>query len=146
MAEKFTVVGSNIIENLNGEILLVKEGKQVAENLYNLPAGSMETGESPEETAVREALEEAGLEIEPDRFQGVYTDTTETGKEQVLNFVFASQTSEKPEIQQDDTVKDYSWFKPAEIPENQLRADYIKKAVKDWKKESEGKLEKVNTA
>ena len=54
-----------------GRFLLVEEridGRLV----LNQPAGHLDPGESPQEGAVREALEETGRLFVPDRFLGVY--------------------------------------------------------------------------
>ena len=41
-------------------------------DLWNLPGGGVEAGESPWQGAIREAKEETGLEVEVVRFSGVY--------------------------------------------------------------------------
>lgn len=54
---------------------------------WELPGGGAMPGESPEETATRELLEETGLRAEPERLTGVYF---EPGHEvgPMLHFVF----------------------------------------------------------
>ena len=134
MPERFIVVGSNIIEN-NGKILMVKEGKEIADDKWNLPAGSMENFENPEECAVREAKEETNLNIKPLHLVGIYIDTSDNNEEKVINFVFYSKSKgEKVHINKNDTVKDFKWFNPEEIKNLDLRADYIKQAIKDFSK------------
>lgn len=71
---------SPIILNAAGAFIL-NEQKQVlllrradrAEEVWGLPGGMMELGESAEETMRREVREETGLEVEVDKFLGVYT-------------------------------------------------------------------------
>jgi 8-oxo-dGTP pyrophosphatase MutT (NUDIX family) len=43
-------------------------------NLWGLPGGRMDVGESLEETVVREVLEETGLTVRVERLVGVYSD------------------------------------------------------------------------
>ena len=67
---KPSVTVAAVIER-DGRFLLVEE--QTPEGLrLNNPAGHLEVGESPQQGAVREALEETARTFVPDRFLGLY--------------------------------------------------------------------------
>jgi len=59
------------ITNEKGELLLQKRSN--TENIWGLPGGALEVGESIEEAAIREVKEETGLDIEVDYLIGVYS-------------------------------------------------------------------------
>lgn len=66
----FLNFSSAIIVNRKGEILIQKRGDK---KLFGFPGGTMELGESAEETVIREVKEETGLDIKVKRLIGVYT-------------------------------------------------------------------------
>jgi len=55
------------------KILLCRRAIEPRRNFWTLPAGFMEEGESVEEGAMREAMEEANARIEIDRLLAVYS-------------------------------------------------------------------------
>jgi len=55
-----------------GHVLLVRRGREPEVNSWSLPAGLIELGETAEEAARRETLEETGIKIEIQRLLGVY--------------------------------------------------------------------------
>jgi ADP-ribose pyrophosphatase YjhB (NUDIX family) len=55
------------------QVLLLRRAVEPGLGAWDLPAGYLEAGESPEEGARRETLEEAGLEVELVGLVGVYT-------------------------------------------------------------------------
>lgn len=59
------------IINEKGEVLLQKRSK--TENIWGLPGGAVEIGESIEEAAIREIKEETGFDIQIDYLIGVYS-------------------------------------------------------------------------
>src|SRR5947209_8024992 len=62
---------STIVTDKTGRILLHRRSDN---ELWALPGGAMEVGESIAETAVRETKEETGLDVEPEYIVGIYTD------------------------------------------------------------------------
>lgn len=64
-----------VVLNAAGDILLVHElGAQGQDKAgrWHIPSGSVEPGENPQDTAVREAYEETGLRVTLTRFLGAY--------------------------------------------------------------------------
>ena len=49
----------------NGQVLVVRRARRPALNLYTLPGGVVEAGESLADAVVREVREETAIEIEP---------------------------------------------------------------------------------
>ena len=65
------VPGASAIVADKGRILLLCRSDN---GRWALPGGAMEVGESIAETITREVQEETGLDVEPERIVGVYTD------------------------------------------------------------------------
>lgn len=63
-------VGTIIIEG--DRVVLVKRGHPPLAGEWSIPGGVLEVGETLREAAVREALEETGLTVEPADLLGVY--------------------------------------------------------------------------
>jgi 8-oxo-dGTP diphosphatase len=66
----FVGVGAIIIED--GRVLLVKRAHAPLAGEWSIPGGVLEVGETLREAAIREALEETGLRVEPTTLLGVY--------------------------------------------------------------------------
>ncbi len=66
----------------DGEILLVKRGKEPRRERWSIPGGSLDAGETVEAAAAREAREETGVEVRPLRVVEVrdYVDREATGR------------------------------------------------------------------
>jgi ADP-ribose pyrophosphatase YjhB (NUDIX family) len=63
--------GSAIVVNDAGEILLQR---RTDNQLWALPGGTMDIGETITHAIVREVREETGLRVEPERIVGIYSD------------------------------------------------------------------------
>jgi 8-oxo-dGTP diphosphatase len=64
-----------VIRDEAGRVLLIRRGDN---GRWSLPGGMMEPGERIADCLVREVWEETGLEVEPLRVVGVYSDPAET--------------------------------------------------------------------
>ena len=52
-----------VIRDPDGRLLLVRRGHAPSAGLWSVPGGRVEPGETPEQAAAREVLEETGLQI-----------------------------------------------------------------------------------
>ena len=62
---------SAVVANDRGEILLQRRSDN---DLWSIPGGAMEPGETIRQTAIREVREETGIEVAPTRLVGIYSD------------------------------------------------------------------------
>ena len=58
------IVGIGVVVFRNDEVLLIKRGKPPVSDRWSIPGGAQEIGETVREAALREVLEETGIEIE----------------------------------------------------------------------------------
>ena len=62
----------------DGKLLLIQRGNEPKLGLWSFPTGYVDIGDTPAETAVREAKEEADVDVELDRLLGVYSNDSRT--------------------------------------------------------------------
>ena len=70
-ANSIVPAASAVVVDQDGRILL---HRRTDSELWSIPGGGMEIGETIAETVVREVEEETGLKVEPERLVGIYTD------------------------------------------------------------------------
>ena len=73
MSDKITLTADGIIQLADGSIVLAKRKSEPYQGQWGLPGGKMEDKERIEETAVREAREETGLDVRLEKVVGVYS-------------------------------------------------------------------------
>ena len=89
LRDKFPII-VHIMLIQNEEVFLLRRQKTgVMDGWYGLPGGHMEYGETVKEAAIRECVEEAGVEINTIILRDIYSYRFE--QEQGLNFVFFSE-------------------------------------------------------
>jgi 8-oxo-dGTP pyrophosphatase MutT (NUDIX family) len=80
---------------------------------FDLPGGKIEQGESPLQGVVREALEEAGLVLDPDHTDLFYTHTTieddYNDRWNVLKFYYVTKVV-SPEVRLSHEHSAYGWY------------------------------------
>ena len=109
----------------NGSILLVRRAIEPRIGSWVFPGGFMDIGETAEEAAARETLEEANLEVENLSLLGVYT---RTGPGVVVIVYRADAVGE---ASAGDETSEVRWFMPHEIPWDELAFDTTEWALKE---------------
>lgn len=100
-----------VVTDENGRVLL---GLREDFEVWSLPGGHLELGESPEEAARREVREEAGIEIELGGLIGRYERRAPFGD--AVSFAFVGRVvSGTPEPDGIETL-DVNWFHPSALP------------------------------
>lgn len=112
-------------------ILLVRRKFEPMAGGWSLPAGFMEYGEAPEETARRETREETGLVIELTALHGAYRAGLDTGVP-VLLVVYRGQVI-GGRLKPGDDAMEAGWYGTAERPELAFRSH--RRALREYDRE-----------
>ncbi|MFG2629702.1 NUDIX hydrolase [Streptomyces sp. NPDC048473] len=110
--EPQTAVAAAVVVQ-DSRVLLVR--RRIAEGAlsWQFPAGKIEPGEAPEETAVRETQEETGLRVAPSRVLGQRVHPM-TGRE--MYYVACSPIGGKAWIASVEELAELAWVAHGEIP------------------------------
>lgn len=131
--EKIVRVGLGLyIFNDKHQILLGLRKSKHGQGTWCPPGGHMEYGESFEEGAAREAMEETGLRINPEDVS-VADITNDFFKESGKHYVTINMTthsySGKPCIAEPEKCEAWQWFDTDKLPQNMFlsAANFLKK-------------------
>ena len=69
---------AGVLASKDDKLLLIQRGNEPKLGLWSFPTGYIDIGDTPAETAVREAKEEADVDVELDELLGVYSNETRT--------------------------------------------------------------------
>jgi 8-oxo-dGTP diphosphatase len=121
------VAVGTIIANGTGQIVLVRRAIEPGYGLWVFPGGYVDKGEVVTSAAIREAREEAGLEIRIERLLNVYS---YAGRPLVV-IVYAA-TAVGTELSHDDECLEARWFAPDEIPWDSLAFDSTREGLREY--------------
>src|ERR1043166_784936 len=115
-ARPFVAVSAAIYRD--GRILVVRRARAPGRDLFSLPGGVVEAGETLAEAVAREVLEETGLTVEPVQLAGyreVIVRDTEGGVERPFVIPPFACRWRAGEASPSDEVAEARWVKPGEI-------------------------------
>jgi 8-oxo-dGTP diphosphatase len=118
-----SIVAAFVFIRREVSILLVKQS--YGHQYWSLPGGVMESGESIEQTAIREVKEETGLDICLDKLIGIYSIPDECGL--ALTFIGSIVSGE---LIPNNEVMEATYFSLADLPTN-IR-DHLRQRVEDF--------------
>lgn len=97
----------------DGKLLMIRRSEREGDLLWALPGGAIEAGESPEEAAVRETLEETGLKVEAFRLIGQRVHP-KTGRD--MSYAACTVVGGEAHVADTDELDAVAWVTLAEIP------------------------------
>ena len=108
-----------IIENDENKILIGKRKGSHAP-FYSIPGGHLELGETFEEAAIKEVLEETGMLIHSLKVIAV-TNNLRTYKDENKHYVsiilYTNQFEGTPLILEEDKCEKWEWYSPLQLPQ-----------------------------
>jgi 8-oxo-dGTP diphosphatase len=109
-------ISAAIIVDQN-RVLMVRRRVKEGALSWQFPAGGIEAGESPEEAAVRETLEETGLEVKAIRLIGHLRRHPKSGRE--MFYTAAEVVAGEAHVADKEELAEVAWITHREI------ADYV---------------------
>ena len=124
---------SAVVEQ-DGKFLIVEE-RSSGIVVVNQPGGHIESGESPEQAVVREAVEEAGCRIKVSELLGVYLWIHPQSRQQFLRIVYTADLLGQDTARKlDDGVYAVHWYSIADLRQRQknLRTPVVLRCIEDY--------------
>jgi ADP-ribose pyrophosphatase YjhB (NUDIX family) len=104
-----------VLVQQEGKILLVRRTMKPESGKWSIPAGYLDHGEDPEETAVRETLEETNLQVEISGLLDVYHNPPQEGGASI--FILYRARLLGGQLQAGDDADDARFFTLDQLPE-----------------------------
>ncbi|NNF01421.1 MAG: NUDIX domain-containing protein [Bacteroidia bacterium] len=112
---KYIEAAGGIVSNKKGQILLIYRN-----NKWDLPKGKLDKGETPEDAAIREVIEECGIEkLEIESFAEcsyhIFTTTKNTVLKKTWWYNMNYYGNKKGTPQEEENIQKVKWFKGSEL-------------------------------
>ena len=124
-------VAAGVLIEDAGRVLLVRRTQEPGRGLWTLPAGFVDAGEDPAAAAVRECLEETGLEVVLDGLFDLAAGRAHPRGADIVIVYLARVTG--GDLLPGDDADSAAFFGPDELPE--LAFDATRRAVHRWREE-----------
>jgi 8-oxo-dGTP diphosphatase len=122
----------DIILQRDSKILMVRRKKDPFKGQLALPGGFINEGETAEEAARREAIEETSLEVEPIEILGVYSDPKRDPRKHIMSTVFVGIIVGGSDKAGDD-AESIEWVELGNIEKQEIAFDHAQ-ILRDYKK------------
>ena len=119
-------VAAALTTTRDGRIILLRRGFQPGKGLWTVPGGFVDLGESVEQAAVREAMEELGIQVTLTGLLGVYSKP----EDRIVLVVYTAVTDDEPQLT--DEATEITIVEPTEIPWDEIAFWSTTQALKDF--------------
>lgn len=119
----------DVIIMYEGKLVLIKRKNPPYKDMFALPGGFVDIGETVEQAAIREAKEETGLDIEIVNLIGVYSDPKRDPRSHTVSICFLAKG--KGSLNADSDADDIGLFTFDNLPELAFDHDKI---IRDTRK------------
>jgi len=119
-------VAAAIPATADGRIILLRRGFDPGKGLWTFPGGFVDLGESVEDAARRETMEELEIEVELGPVVGVYS----RPEDRVVLIVYAATTAQAP--QTTDEAPEVRAFAPDDLPWDALAFWSTERALREF--------------
>lgn len=128
---KVEVVGGVVMKQ-DGKYLLVQEATPDIRGLWNCPAGKVDVGFTIEQTAVKEAKEESGYDVELVRKIGIWQESAERAVKHIFEAKIVGGELHVPL----DEIMNAGWFTADEVRsmKDKLRSNWVLEVVEMMEK------------
>ena len=106
------------------KVLLIRRGVEPFKGLWAFPGGFMRMDETAEQCALRELVEETGLELTQMKQLGVFSDIDRDPRERVISVAFYA-LAKSSEVRGGDDAAIAQWFAIDDVPHLAFDHDYI---------------------
>lgn len=111
--DKIPFVGVGCIVVRNGKLLLVRNRR----GFWSTPGGHLDFGESPEDCAARETLEETGVTVSNIEFVAITNDVLEdVGRHYLTVWMRGDPNGDTTQIGDGEEIDEVGWFLPDQLP------------------------------
>jgi len=130
-------VGVGVVVLADDKILLIKRAMHPNRGKWSLPAGFLDYGEDPQETAAREVLEETNLQVAITGLVNVYYNSQVLEHGGASIFILYRAKLVDGDLKAGDDAAAAAFFDPDDLPE--LAFDSTRDAVAHWLAEKDGR-------
>jgi len=119
----------------DGELLMVRRGREPSKGLLDLPGGFVDPNESAEQALRRELIEELKLDLNTSEFkyQSSYPNRYRFGtiEYSVVDLVFSVELSERPSWYDTDELDGLIWCNPAKLNLDDIAFTSVRQCLLD---------------
>ena len=116
----------------DGKILLLRRFNTGYEDgNYSVPAGHIDGEEKATSAMIREAKEEAGIDVSEKQLRMVHVTHRKSEEERIDFFFEATKWESEPKIMETNKCDDLSWFPIIQLPQNMI--PYVKAGIENYR-------------